>query len=152
MQARMKNPGLVLPEVLQALLGLGKLVAKTGLPNKTIELVNMRASQINGCSFCLDMHGRDAKKAGETDERLFTIAGWREAPFFTEAERAALALTEAVTRISDREDPVPDAVWNEAKRHYDEAQLSALLVTIAKINVWNRFNVAMRQVAGAWPK
>jgi len=152
MQARMKNPALVLPEVLQALLGLGKLVAKTGLPNKTIELVNMRASQINGCSFCLDMHGRDAKKAGETDERLFTIAGWREAPFFTEAERAALALTEAVTRISDREDPVPDAVWNEAKRHYDEAQLSALLVTIAKINVWNRFNVATRQVAGAWPK
>jgi AhpD family alkylhydroperoxidase len=148
----MKNPALVLPEVLQALLGLGKLVAKTGLPNKTIELVNMRASQINGCSFCLDMHGRDAKKAGETDERLFTIAGWREAPFFTEAERAALALTEAVTRISDREDPVPDAVWNEAKRHYDEAQLSALLVTIAKINVWNRFNVATRQVAGAWPK
>lgn len=152
MQARMKNPALVLPEVLQALLGLGKLVAKTGLPNKTIELVNMRASQINGCSFCLDMHGRDAKKAGETDERLFTIAGWREAPFFTEAERAALALTEAVTRISDREDPVPDAVWDEAKRHYDEAQLSALLVTIAKINVWNRFNVATRQVAGAWPK
>ena len=152
MQARMKNPALVLPEVLQALLGLGKLVAKTGLPNKTIELVNMRASQINGCSFCLDMHGRDAKKAGETDERLFTIAGWREAPFFTEAERAALALTEAVTRISDREDPVPDAVWNEAKRHYDEAQLSALLVTIAKINVWNRFNVATRQVAGAGPK
>jgi len=148
----MKNPALVLPEVLQALLGLGKLVAKTGLPNKTIELVNMRASQINGCSFCLDMHGRDAKKAGETDERLFTIAGWREAPFFTEAERAALALTEAVTRISDREDPVPDAVWNEAKRHYDEAQLSALLVTIAKINVWNRFNVATRQVAGAWSK
>ena len=152
MQARMKNPALVLPEVLQALLGLGKLVAKTGLPNKTIELVNMRASQINGCSFCLDMHGRDAKKAGETDERLFTIAGWREAPFFTEAERAALALTEAVTRISDREDPVPDAVWNEAKRHYDEAQLSALLVTIAKINVWNRLNVATRQVAGHWPK
>ena len=152
MQARMKNPALVLPEVLQALMGLGKLVAKTGLPNKTIELVNMRASQINGCSFCLDMHGRDAKKAGETDERLFTVAGWREAPFFTEAERAALALTEAVTRISDREDPVPDAVWNEAKRHYDEAQLSALLVTIAKINVWNRFNVATRQPAGAWPK
>jgi AhpD family alkylhydroperoxidase len=152
MQARMKNPALVLPEVLQALLGLGKLVAKTGLPNKTIDLVNMRASQINGCSFCLDMHGRDAKKAGETDERLFTIAGWREAPFFTEAERAALALTEAVTRISDREDPVPDAVWNEAKRHYDEAQLSALLVTIAKINVWNRLNVATRQVAGHWPK
>jgi len=150
MQARMKNPALVLPEVLQALLGLGKLVAKTGLPNKTIELVNMRASQINGCSFCLDMHGRDAKKAGETDERLFTIAGWREAPFFTEAERAALALTEAVTRISDREDPVPDAVWDETARHYDEPALAALVVQIAAINAWNRINAATRQVAGQW--
>ena len=152
MQARMKSPALVLPEVLQALQGLHKSVAKTGLPAKTIELVNMRASQINGCSVCLDMHGRDAKKAGESDERLFTIAGWRDAPFFTEAERAALALTEAVTRISDREDPVPDAVWNDAKHHYDEAQLAALLVATAKINVWNRFNVATRQVAGAWSK
>ena len=84
MQARMKSPALVLPEVLQALQGIAKSVAKTGLPMRTIELVNMRASQINGCSLCLDMHGRDAKKAGETDERLFTIAGWREAPFFTE--------------------------------------------------------------------
>jgi len=152
MQARMKSPALVLPEVLQALQGIAKSVAKTGLPMRTIELVNMRASQINGCSLCLDMHGRDAKKAGETDERLFTIAGWREAPFFTEAERAALALTEAVTRISDREDPVPDQVWNDAKRHYNEAQLSALIVAIAKINVWNRLNVATRQVAGAWGK
>ncbi|HEU4405730.1 MAG TPA: hypothetical protein VFS43_10600 [Polyangiaceae bacterium] len=89
------------------------------------------------------------KKAGETDERLFSVAAWRDAPYFSEAERAALALTEAVTRLSDRADPVPDEVWAEAARHYDEPALAALLVAIAAVNVWNRFNVATRQVAGS---
>jgi alkylhydroperoxidase family enzyme len=90
------------------------------------------------------------KKAGETDRRILSVAAWREAPFYTDAERAALALTEALTRIADREEPVPDAIWNEAARHYDEKALAALVVEIAAINVWNRFNVATRQVAGEW--
>ena len=92
-----------------------------------------------------------AKKGGETDERLFAVAAWRDAPYFTDAERAALALTEAVTRLSDRADPVPDEIWNEAARHYDEPALAALLLAIATVNVWNRLNGPTRQVAGSWP-
>ena len=150
MQARMKNPALVIPEAMQALQTLSKSVHKSGIPEKTLELVHLRASQINGCSVCLDMHSQALKRAGESDQRLFTVAGWRDTPFFTDAERAALALTEAVTRLSDREDPVPDEIWEEAARHYDEKQLSALLLAIAAINVWNRLNVPTRQVAGEW--
>ena len=96
------------------------------------------------------MHARSARAAGESDARLFTVGAWRDAPDFTDAERAALALTEAVTRLSDRSDPVPDELWNEAARHYDEQQLGALVLSIAVINVWNRLNVATRQVAGQW--
>ena len=150
MQARMKNPALVIPEAMQALQALSKSVQKAGVPAKTLELVHLRASQINGCSVCLDMHSRMLKRAGESDQRLHTVAGWRDTPFFTDAERAALALTEAVTRLSDRPDPVPDDVWAEAARHYDETQLSGLLLSIAAINVWNRLNVPTRQVAGEW--
>jgi AhpD family alkylhydroperoxidase len=135
---------------MQALQTLSKSVHKSGIPEKTLELVHLRASQINGCSVCLDMHSQALKRAGESDQRLFTVAGWRDTPFFTDAERAALALTEAVTRLSDREDPVPDEIWEEAARHYDEKQLSALLLAIAAINVWNRLNVPTRQVAGEW--
>jgi AhpD family alkylhydroperoxidase len=118
---------------------------------RTLKLVHLRASQINGCSFCVEMHARDLRKAGETDERLFAVAAWREAPYFTEAERAALALTEAATRLSDRADPVPDEIWEEAARHYDESALAALIVSIGLINFWNRVNVTTRQVAGTWP-
>jgi AhpD family alkylhydroperoxidase len=121
-----------------------------GVPAATLGLVHLRASQINGCSACVDSGSRGAKKAGETDERLFAVAAWREAPYFSQAERAALALTEAVTRLSDRADPVPDAIWEEAARHYDEPALAALLLAIATTNVFNRLNVATRQVAGAW--
>jgi AhpD family alkylhydroperoxidase len=112
--------------------------------------VELRASQINGCGLCVDMHAYELRQMGETDDRLFAVAAWRDAPYFTDAERAALALTEAVTRLSDREDPVPDAVWDEAKQHYDESALAALLLAIAKINVWNRLNVATRQPANSW--
>ena len=114
----------------------------------TLKLVHLRASQINGCGVCVDMHARELKQAGETDERLFAVAAWRETPYFSDAERAALALTEAVTRLSDRPDPVPDEIWDEASRHYDEPALAALVLQIALINVWNRLNVATRQVAG----
>ncbi len=148
LQARMTNPAIVLPDAMAALQALGKAVEKSGLPRLTLELVHLRASQINGCGVCCAQHPRIARKAGETDERLFTVAAWREAPWFSDAERAALALTEAVTRLSDRADPVPDDIWEEAARHYDEALLAALVLTIASINVWNRLNVATRQVAG----
>ncbi|MFL6031581.1 MAG: carboxymuconolactone decarboxylase family protein [Rubrobacteraceae bacterium] len=148
MQARMTNPAFVVPDAMQALQALGKAVQESGLPPRTIELVNLRASQINGCGVCAVQHPRIAKKLGETDERLFAVAAWREAPYFTDAERAALSLTEAATRLSDRADPVPDEIWDEAARHYDEQALAALVLNIASINVWNRLNVTTRQVAG----
>jgi AhpD family alkylhydroperoxidase len=145
----MEHPVKIIPGAFDALLALGKAGARGGLPQTTINLVLLRASQINGCSVCAHMHARDAKQAGETDERLATVAAWRDAPFFSEAERAALALTEAETRLSDREDPVPDAIFDYAARHYDQQALAALIITIAGINVWNRLNVTTRQVAGA---
>jgi AhpD family alkylhydroperoxidase len=150
LQPRMQHPAMILPDTMAALQAVGAAVGKGDVPDGTIELVNMRASQINGCGVCLVGHVRGAKKRGETDDRIAAVAGWREAPFFTGAERAALALTEAVTRLSDRSDPVPDAVWDEAARHYDEGQLATLVLAIANINVWNRLNVATRQVAGGW--
>ncbi|CCW10745.1 carboxymuconolactone decarboxylase family protein [Rhodococcus aetherivorans] len=149
MKARMTNPALVLPDAVTALQALGNAADGGGLPARTTHLVHLRASQINGCSVCVDMHPRLAKKDGETDKRLFAVAAWREAPYFTDAERAALALTEAVTRLADRPDPVPDDVWDEAARHYDESQLAALILQISLINVWNRLNATVKQVAGA---
>ena len=145
----MNHPAYVVPGAMQALQDLSKSVQNRGVPAKTIELVNLRASQINGCGVCAVQHPRIARKLGETDERLFAVAAWREAPYFTDAERAALALAEAATRMSDRADPVPDEIWDEAARHYDETELAALVLAIASINVWNRLNVTTRQVAGA---
>ena len=148
-RARMNHPVMVVPDAMKALQALGDLT-KNGLPEKLLELVHLRASQINGCSACVDMHPKLAKKAGETDERLFAVAAWRETPYFSDSERAALALTEALTRLSDRADAVPDAIWNEADKNFDEAELAALILAIANINVWNRLNVAVRQPAGVW--
>src|SRR5712691_10997485 len=119
----MNNPVMIVPQAMEALQALNK-DTEGSVPRTTVGLVQLRASQINGCSLCVDMHARDLKKAGETDERLFAVAAWRDAPYFTEAERAALALAEAVTRIGDRTDPVADDVWNEAARHYDETALA----------------------------
>jgi AhpD family alkylhydroperoxidase len=147
----MKHPAMVVPDVMQNLLALGASAKKGGVPSRTLNLVNLRASQINGCSLCLEMHARETRKADETDERLFTVAAWRESPYFTDAERAALALTEAATRLSDRADPVPDEIWAEAARHYDEPALAALVINIAMINFWNCVNVTTRQVAGSVP-
>ncbi len=149
MHARMNHPVMVLPEAMKAMQALN-MVNQQGLPEKLLELVHLRASQINGCSVCVDMHPKLARKAGETDERLFAVAAWRDTPYFTEAERAALALTEAVTRLADRADPVPDAIWNEADKHFDEAELATLLLAIATINVWNRLNVAISAPVGVW--
>ena len=150
MQARMKNPAMVIPEAMKAVMALHAATEQGGVPPATLGLVHLRASQINGCSFCCDSGSRHAKASGETDERLFSVAAWREAPYFTDAERAALALTEAVTRLSDRADPVPDGIRDEAARHYDERGLAALLLMIATTNVFNRLNVPTRQPAGAW--
>lgn len=150
MQARMKNPVFVIPDALKAIQTLNAATERAGLPRQTVALSHLRASQINGCSVCVDLGTKHARKVGESDERLFAVAAWRDAPYFSEAERAALALTEAVTRLSDRADAVPDEVWSDAARHYDEAALSALLLSISITNVYNRLNVATRQVAGAW--
>ena len=152
MNARMRSPALVLPDAIQRVRALDGPIEHGRVPATIIKLVEVRASQINGCSLCVDMHCHELREMGEPEERLFTIAAWRDAPYFTDAERAALALTEAVTRLSDRDDPVPDAVWDEAARHFDEAALAALLLAIAKINVWNRLNVATRQPADGWRK
>jgi AhpD family alkylhydroperoxidase len=149
MQSRMKNPVIVLPKAMQALLALGKAVEVESLPLVTRKLLELRASQINGCGVCVDMHARELKKAGESDERIFAVAAWRETPYFTDAERAALALTEAATRISDRADAVPDDIWQEARDNYSDEALAALMIEIGMINLWNRLNVINRQIVGA---
>src|ERR1700753_4395384 len=137
MQARMKNIVMINPEAMKALQALAASAENGGVPAKTRGLMHLRASQINGCSVCVDMHA-SLLKSDETDERLLAVAAWRDAPYFTDAERAALALAEAATRLSDRSDPVPDAIWEEAARHYDEPQLATLVLTIALTNFWNR--------------
>ena len=149
MKARMKNPAMVVPNAMKALQALGTSTHDCGLPPKVLELVHLRASQLNGCGVCVDMHPRLARKAGESDERLFAVAAWRDTPYFSDAERAALALTESLTRLGDTQDNVPDAVWDEAARHFDERALAALTLSIATVNLWNRLNIATRQVAGA---
>jgi AhpD family alkylhydroperoxidase len=150
MQPRIDNPALTVPGALAALQRLGAVVRHSGVPETTLYLVELRASQINGCAVCADMHSRELKVAGEPDERIFTLAAWRETPYFTDAERAALALTEAATRIADRPDAVSDEVWDEAARHYDEPQLAALVIAIATINAFNRINATTRQITGEW--
>src|SRR5215470_16869068 len=151
MQARMQNLTALLSDAIPHMQALVKSTENSGVPAQTLALAHLRASQINGCGVCVDMAFR-FKKPDESAERLFAVSAWRDTPYFTDAERAALALTECVTRLSDRPDPVPDEVWNEAKRHFNDPQLAALVLHIAITNVWNRFNVATRQVAGEWAK
>jgi AhpD family alkylhydroperoxidase len=149
MQVRMKQPVFVIPEALKALQTLSRSAEGRGVPAITLALVHLRISQINGCAVCLDLHTRPEYFAKDTEARNLAVAAWRDAPFFSDAERAALALAEAVTRLADRPDPVPDEVWTEAARHYDEPAMAALLLAISSVNVWNRLNVATRQLAGA---
>jgi AhpD family alkylhydroperoxidase len=145
--SRMANPVLNVDGAMEALHALSKatLKARVGID---LELVHLRASQINGCGVCTDMHARALRDRGESEERVWSVAAWRESPFFTDAERAALALTEALTRTADTPDAVSDALWAECQEHFDETQLSALIIDIGAINLWNRTNVATRQVAG----
>ncbi|MCX4696928.1 carboxymuconolactone decarboxylase family protein [Streptomyces sp. NBC_01408] len=151
MTARMGNPAVVVPGAMDALQAAHKAVVGTGISERTLELVSIRASQINGCGVCLDMHHKIAKHLGETDDRIHVLAGWRDTSYFSDAERAALAIAESVTRLADRTDAVPDAVYDEAAKHYDEAQLGALILHVGLINVWNRINIATHQLAGgAW--
>ena len=152
MHARIDNPAVTVPGALQGLQALGTAVGQSDIPETTLYLVELRASQINGCSICVDMHSHELKLAGEPAERINTVTAWRETPYFTEAERAALALTEAATRLADRPDAVPDDVWDEAARHYDKAQLAALVIAIATINAFNRINATTRQVTGDWAR
>jgi len=146
----MAHPAMSIPGAFDALQALAKAAGQGGLPGAVTELVNLRASQINGCSVCVDMHSRSLKKAGESDERIWAVGAWRDAPFYTDAERAALALTESMTRLSDSSDAVPDEIYDEAAKHFDEKALACLILDIAMINTWNRLNAATRQVAGAW--
>lgn len=150
MDSRIDSPALTVPGAMKALQELGNAAKQADIPATTLYLVVLRASQINGCGVCVDMHSRELKNAGEPDQRINTVAAWRDVSYFTEAERAALALTEAATRLADRPDPVPDDVWDEAASHYNEAQLAALVVAIASINAWNRLNVVTRQISGDW--
>jgi AhpD family alkylhydroperoxidase len=145
--ARMNNPAFAVEGAMDALNAVAKSVSRARVPIQR-ELLQLRASQINGCSVCVDGHAKRARSAGESEERVVAVGAWRDAPYFSEAERAALALTEALTRVADRGDPVPDEVWEAAAEHFDEAQLGALVLDIGLINLWNRLNIATRQVAG----
>ena len=144
MQARMTHPVMLLPDAMSALKELNA-AAEAEVPLRKRLLVHLRASQINGCSACVDMHARELFQAGAPEEHIFAVAAWRDAPYFTESERVALELTEVMTRMADASDPVPDPLWREVSRHFDEKQIAALLINIAQINLWNRLNVAIRQ-------
>ena len=154
MQPRIQNPAEAAPGAMKALLSFAKVAtdaaAKAGLPPSMIDLVETRASQINGCAVCLDMHTRAAKKHGITDQQLNTLAAWRDSPYFDEQQRAALALAEAGTRLADRPDAVSDDVWNMATKQFEEPALVALVLTVSLINTFNRLNVMTGQVAGEW--
>jgi AhpD family alkylhydroperoxidase len=147
MTARMTNPAFAVDGAMDALNAVSKAISRARVPISR-ELVHLRASQINGCSVCVDMHAKAARRSGESEERVFAVAAWRETPYFSDSERAALALTETLTRISDRAEQVPDVIWDAAAEHFDETQLGALILDIATVNLWNRLNIATHQVVG----
>lgn len=149
MTARIDNPAKLLPDSIAGIQSLIQAAHRASVPRSTMELVHLRASQINGCSPCVYSGAISAKKAGESNERLFAVVAWRETDLFTDAERAALALAESMTRLADQADAVPDAVWDEAARHFDQEQLAGLVLWVATTNLFNRINTATRQPAGA---
>ncbi|GGL33226.1 alkyl hydroperoxide reductase AhpD [Planomonospora parontospora subsp. antibiotica] len=150
MQARMKNPVTIIPAAMQPIQALAKAAHSQGVPEELLEMLHLRVSQINGCSFCVDAGLKNLRKLGESDERIGLVSAWREAPHYTDAERAALELAEAATRLADRTDAVPDEVWDAAADHFDERQLASILLLIAVTNLFNRLNAPIRQIAGTW--
>ncbi|MER8234769.1 carboxymuconolactone decarboxylase family protein [Streptomyces sp. NPDC101490] len=147
-KARMTHPAYVLPEAGAAIQDLVKATRRGGVAESVLELVHLRASQINNCGFCVDFGARSARKNGVDDEKLFAVAAWRETPYFSEEERAALALAEAATRLADAPDAVPDEIWDAAADHFDEKQLASIVLMIGLTNLFNRLNVTVRQPAG----
>jgi AhpD family alkylhydroperoxidase len=148
MEARMKNPMFAVPGAMEIAKTMGTVLhgVETSID---LELVSLRASQINGCAVCLDMHSKALRKNGESDDKLHAVAAWRESPLFTDAERAALALTEAGTRIADRGEAVPDDVWEAAADHFSEEELGTIVLQIAAINFYNRINAVTKQIPAA---
>ena len=143
------------PGAMKAMFGLGKYLSQTALDKRLLDLINLRVSQINGCAYCIDMHWKDLRAAGENEQRLYGLDAWRESPYYTERERAALAWAEAVTLVSETH--VPDEVFEEAKRHFNDQDLADLTLNVVAINGWNRLNIAFRNEAGtykpgAWEK
>jgi AhpD family alkylhydroperoxidase len=148
---RMPNPAVLIPEAMQALKAVNKASLGAGVDGKLLALSHLRASQINGCSSCVAGGAQQSRYHGATAEQVDTVAAWRETPWFSEEERAVLALTEAVTRLADNPDPVPDEVWDVAAKHFDQKELAALLLNIAITNAFNRLNVpTRRQAGGKW--
>ena len=138
----------VVPEAFKALLALSTYVRRTGLSPQLLHLLDMRVSQINQCAYCIDMHSKDARAAGETEQRLYALSAWRDTPFFSERERAALAFAESVTELG--RDPVPDAVFAEAQAHFTQREIVELTMATVAINAWNRLNVAFRTETGGY--
>jgi AhpD family alkylhydroperoxidase len=136
------------PDAQKAMLALEKYIAECGLDHKLIHLMKMRASQINGCAYCIDMHSKDARALGETEQRLYELDAWRETPFYTERERAALAWTEALTLVSETH--VPDSVYEEVRKQFSEKEIVDLTVVVTTINAWNRLAISMRAVPGRY--
>jgi AhpD family alkylhydroperoxidase len=145
----MQSPATVLPEMMNGVQHLYRAISMGGVPETTLELVHMRASQINGCSACVEYGVRSAGRTGETLDRLLRLPAWRETDCFTDAERAALALTEASTRLADRPGAVTDEIWDDAARHFDEKGLAAIILMIGTTNLFNRINTTIRERAGA---
>ena len=147
MEPRINYPK-VAPGIIEAMLGLSKYLSKSGLEESLLNLVDLRASQINGCAFCIDMHRKDLRAAGETEQRLYGLDVWEESPYYSDRERAALAWTEAVTNI--QEGHVPDRVYEQVRKFFTEKELADLTLAITTINGWNRLNIAMKTVAGTY--
>jgi AhpD family alkylhydroperoxidase len=150
MEARIDLAQSVPKDALQALYGLEQYIRKSGLEAKLLELVRMRASQINGCAYCLDMHSKDARAEGETEQRLYGLSAWRETPYYSDRERVALEWTESVTLVS--RDQVPDELYERARRHFSEAQLVNLTLAVVTINAWNRLAISFRAVPGSYQR
>lgn len=148
---RIRNPAVIVPEAMAPLQALGQVLYQAkGAAGRALSLAMLRASQLNGCALCLAGSCQTLRGGGETEDRLLAVSAWRESTRFTAPERAALALSEAMTRLSDRSDPVPDALWVEAERYFEEHDLALLVLGIATINLYNRLNVTTRQVADDW--